>query len=278
MACPEEDPEPPALPCRAGAVIAVKDLSRAKSRMAALPPAHRGRLAGLMAVVVAKACAEVLDAVVIVTTAPGIGTLLAAHGVSVRVVADPRSGLNAAFEAGAQALVESGCELVVACMGDLPALTPAGLADALAGCSGHGRWFVRDDEETGTTLLAARGASLAPAFGPDSATRHMDSGAVELTASAGLRLDADTPDDLLRAAALGIGHPVSPLIDGDQIARHTTGTVVGGSGEGWELLLTTGFRTYAPAGALAPEVRQLAPGQRVHLVRTADGAVRHLWI
>jgi 2-phospho-L-lactate guanylyltransferase len=43
-------------------------------------------------------------------------------------------------------------------------------------------------------------------FGPDSAQRHRQSGAVELTGAwPGLRCDIDTPDDLLVARRLGVG-------------------------------------------------------------------------
>lgn len=293
--------------------MVIKDLSRAKSRMTALAPAHRGRLAALMAVTVARACAEVVDQLVVVTTAPGIGPLLAAYGPAVRVVADPRSGMNAAINAGAAALLVDGCEFIVATVADLPALTATDLADTLTGCVGTGRWFVRDDVGTGTTLLAARGVPLSPLFGPDSATRHADSGAQELAVAAGLRLDADQPDDLLRAIPLGLDEPVASLIADGQLAEHTTGTVVGpgwsglkargpgvsgpetgavgtvgpdqegstgmgAGGDGWEVVLAAGTRAYAPASALGREFRSLAAGQRVHLVRDAAGGIRHLWI
>lgn len=261
-----------------GVVVAVKDLSRAKTRMTALPAALRGRLAALMAVSVARAWGEVVDRVALVTTAPGIGPLLAAYGVEASVVADPRAGLNPAFGAGEQALRDAGCELVVACMADLPALTAGDVADVVNQCAGTGRWFVRDAAGTGTTLLAARGVALAPAFGPDSAARHLKSGAVELEAADGVRLDADEPADLLRAAGLDLQEPVAALVDGSALARHTTATVVGAQGAGWELLLASGSRAYASAAASGPELKRLVQGQRVHVVRGADGGVRHLWI
>lgn len=262
----------------AGVAIAVKDLARAKTRMAALPAALRGRLAALMAIAVARAWSEVADQVMIVTTAPGIEPLLAAHEVRATVVPDPRAGLNAAFEAGEQALRAAGCDLVIACPADLPALTADDLAGVLAHCRGPGRWFVPDAAHTGTTLLLARGQALAPAFGPDSATRHAESGAVSLPAADGVRLDADEPADLLAAAALGLADPVARFLDGAVLARHTTATVAGRSAQGWELVLASGSRAYAPEGALGPEVRRLAPGQRVHLARAADGEVRSVWL
>ena len=53
--------------------------------------------------------------------------------------------------------------------------------------------------------MFAFGVPLDPLFGTDSAQRHADSGAVELTAPwPGLRCDIDTPDDLAAALRLGV--------------------------------------------------------------------------
>lgn len=263
---------------RTGAVVAVKDLSRAKSRLGALPAALRGRLASLMAVTVIRALSEVVDDVVVVTTAPGIGPLLTAYGVAARIVADPRAGLNAAFEAGETVLRGHGCALVVACMADLPTLSGESVRAALAPCTGRGRWFVRDAAGTGTTLLAAHDADLMPAFGSGSAARHAASGAQELRADARLRLDVDELPDLEAAAALGVGHPVTALLPGGQIGRHTTGVIADADRDGWTIVTAAGGRAYAPASALSPDVRRLTAGQRVHLVREAAGTVGHVWI
>lgn len=263
---------------RAGAVVAVKDLSRAKSRLGVLPAALRGRLASLMAVTVTRALSEVVDDVAVVTTAPGIGPLLTAYGVAAQIVADPRAGLNAAFEAGETVLRGHGCALVVACMADLPALSAEAVGAALTPCTGRGRWFVRDAAGTGTTLLAAHEAALTPAFGAGSAARHAASGAQELSADERLRLDVDELPDLEAAAALGLGPPVTALLPGGRIGRHTTGVVAGADGDGWTVVTAAGSRAYAPASALGPDVRRLAAGQRVHLVREAAGSVGHVWI
>ncbi|MDO5501370.1 MAG: 2-phospho-L-lactate guanylyltransferase [Propionibacteriaceae bacterium] len=262
----------------AGAVVAVKDLSRAKSRMIGLPAPLRGRVATLMAVAVARAWSEVVESVVVVTTAPGIGPLLSAHGVRARVVPDPRAGLNAAFEAGERALRPAGCDLVVASMADLPALTAGALREALASCTESGRWFVRDAPGTGTTVLAARGEQLTPLFGPGSAARHHASGAVELAAPEELRVDADEPADLLRAVEFGIADPLAALLDGGTLGAHDTATVIGPSDDGWAVVTAAGSQAHAPRRAVGPELRRLAPGQRVHLVRAAEGTVLDLWI
>ena len=90
--------------------------------------------------------------------------------------------------------------------GDLPALQPHELAEAIAAARGNERSFVGDRHGTGTAALFAFGVRLDPRFGPDSARRHADSGAVELTdAWPGLRCDIDTADDLSAAMRLGVG-------------------------------------------------------------------------
>ncbi|HEX9499712.1 MAG TPA: 2-phospho-L-lactate guanylyltransferase, partial [Mycobacterium sp.] len=49
--------------------------------------------------------------------------------------------------------------------------------------------------------------------GVDSAQRHRQSGAIELTGAwPGLRCDIDTPDDLMVARRLGVGAATSQVI------------------------------------------------------------------
>jgi 2-phospho-L-lactate guanylyltransferase len=80
------------------------------------------------------------------------------------------------------------------------------LSEALSQARSHRRSFVADHHASGTSALFAFGVPLDPRFGADSAQRHRDSGAVELTGAwPGLRCDIDTPDDLLAATALGMG-------------------------------------------------------------------------
>lgn len=60
-----------------------------------------------------------------------------------------------------------------------------------------------------------------PRFGPDSARRHREDGAVELSGEwPGLRCDIDTPADLAYARRLGLGAATSRAVDG---AGRTTG-------------------------------------------------------
>jgi 2-phospho-L-lactate guanylyltransferase len=194
-------------------LVPVKAMPGAKSRLAR---AHRGDAGDPVP-------AAVHDALV---TALRVDTLSAARGAAgvrrVVLVADrvapvpggadevivqSAPGLNAALrEAAAVAATRWPDDAIAALVGDLPALHPDELADALGAAAAVPRGFVADHTGTGTTLLTARpGAALSPAFGPGSAETHRAGGAVQLDAGRGLRQDVDTPADLRGALALGVG-------------------------------------------------------------------------
>ena len=107
----------------------------------------------------------------------------------------------------AAAVVGATTSNIVVLQGDLPALQTHELAGRhrrrTATC---GAASSADRQGTGTAALFAFGAPPEPLFGPDSARRHTDSGAVELTeAWPGLRCDIDTAEDLSVAMRLGVG-------------------------------------------------------------------------
>ena len=185
----------------------VKRLTIAKTRLQSYGDAARQDLALAFAadVVAAASACDAVAVVVVVTDDDRAAAALAAAGA--RVVADaPDAGLNPALAHGADLLRGEGIGPVATVSADLPCLTPADLATALGAVQPGRRGFVPDAAGTGTTLLAApEGVSLAPAYGAASRTGHLASGAVELPAGPGLRLDVDTPADLAKALALGVG-------------------------------------------------------------------------
>jgi 2-phospho-L-lactate/phosphoenolpyruvate guanylyltransferase len=134
----------------------------------------------------------------------------AALDLGAQVLSDPTPDghpdpLNNALRSAAE-VISGSVANIVALQGDLPALQPQELAEAIAAARGYPRSFVGDRHGTGTSALFAFGVALEPAFGPDSARRHRHSGAIELTGAwPGLRCDIDTPDDLLVARRLGVG-------------------------------------------------------------------------
>ncbi len=180
------------------AIIPVKRLARAKSRLsAALPPSDRAALVIAMAQSTVSAVLEVASDVIVVTGDPSVRRALS----GVAYVDDPGAGLNAALRhAAALASPSAG---IAALTADIPAVRPAELSAALT--AADVRSFVPDAPGTGTVLLAApAGVPLDPRFGAGSAAAHEASGAVRLDGDwPTLRRDVDTADDLAAAYALG---------------------------------------------------------------------------
>ncbi|WP_083874524.1 2-phospho-L-lactate guanylyltransferase [Nocardia paucivorans] len=206
------------------AVIAVKSLDRAKSRLAgALPPPDRARLVlAMFSDTLRAACAvSAIGSVTVVTPDPAVAELARARGAEVHPEPTDRSPvsgesdrLNTALAAAADTLRRwHGPIDLLALQADLPALRADELADMLA-TAPAARSLVVDHTGTGTAALLARaGTPLNPRFGPESAARHSADGAIELDGDwPGLRLDVDTVADLDKAVALGAGPDTRTLL------------------------------------------------------------------
>ncbi|GAC1651126.1 MAG: 2-phospho-L-lactate guanylyltransferase [Mycobacterium sp.] len=194
-----------------GLVIAVKRLAAAKTRLAPIFSATTREsvvLAMLVDTITAASAASALQSITVVT--PDEVAAEASRELGARALIDPtpaghRDPLNNAI-AAAEAVVREETPNIVALQGDLPALQPQELAEAIAAARAYRRSFVGDRHGTGTSALFSFGIGLDPHFGADSAQRHRHSGAIELTGAwPGLRCDIDTPDDLLVARRLGVG-------------------------------------------------------------------------
>lgn len=204
-------------------VVPVKELRRAKSRLVAVSAglgvsatdrrrAHHDLALALAADTLAAALASSARAVVVVTSDPRAGALARGMGDRVTVVPDEGAGLDAAVRRGAAAVRASAVApgAVAVLQADLPALRAEELDAALALALRPGappRAHVADHAGTGTTLLVTGpGRRPEPRFGIGSAAAHAATGAIALDGDwPGLRLDVDTPADLDRARALGVG-------------------------------------------------------------------------
>jgi 2-phospho-L-lactate guanylyltransferase len=161
------------------------------------------------------AAASAVAAVTVVT--PDDVAADAARQLGAQVLTDPtpqghRNPLNNAITTAEAALRETTPNIVVL-QGDLPALQPQELSEAITAARTYRRSFVGDRHGTGTAALFAFGVPLDPRFGSDSAQRHRHSGAIELTGAwPGLRCDIDTPDDLMVARRLGVGPATAQAI------------------------------------------------------------------
>jgi 2-phospho-L-lactate guanylyltransferase len=193
-----------------GVIIAVKRLGAAKTRLApVLSAAGRENIALAMLVDTISAASAVPAVRTITIVTPDEAAADTARELGAHVVADPTpehhpDPLNNAIRTASEAV--GATSNIVVLQGDLPALQPHELAEAIDAARHHQRSFVGDRHGTGTAALFAFGVAPDPLFGPDSARRHADSGALELTeAWPGLRCDIDTAEDLSVAMRLGVG-------------------------------------------------------------------------
>ncbi|WP_375426438.1 2-phospho-L-lactate guanylyltransferase [uncultured Friedmanniella sp.] len=270
------------------ALVALKPVAYAKSRLGTLPDPLRRRLAWTMAVDTLRALGAAVDAVLVVSDQPALTSRLARAGVRARVVGDAGAvGLNEALSRGAALLQAGGHRSVLACVGDLPALRPDSVRAVLAAAPERGRAFLADASGFGTTMLITGGAPLDPRFSGPSAAAHAASGAVDLDQSRlpgpvpDARQDVDSEVDLGPAALLGLGAATQALMD-PQTGRLATFTVITTTqhtdDRGRAVALTAaGYRVRLPAEALADGLRRLRPGQRLHAVQ-ADGVVLSAWM
>jgi 2-phospho-L-lactate guanylyltransferase len=203
-------------------VIAVKRLAAAKTRLAPVFSAATREavvLAMLVDTVTAASAVTAVQSITVVT--PDDVAADAAQQLGARVLADPtpdghRNPLNNAITAAEDAVRDETPNIVVL-QGDLPALQPQELAEAIAAARAYPRSFVGSRHGPCTPALIALGVALDPQLGPDSAQRHRHSGAIELTGAwPGLRCDIDTPDDLLVARRLGVGVATAQAIGGSR--------------------------------------------------------------
>ena len=172
-------------------IMPIKGGVAAKSRLGSLPEVSvlaNGFATKTLAAVLA--CPEVKR--VVIVTADENWTNLAAERIT--TVHDPGSGLNAAICVARDLEFET--QFLVVIPSDLPLLDPHELARVLQDARSHPRAFVRDKDGDGTTLLTALAAAdLRPLYGEGSATAHLNSGAIELSAPYTVRFDVDTLAD-----------------------------------------------------------------------------------
>ncbi len=275
-----------AQPMRSGAVVALKPLRSAKSRLRGIPAPYREHIAWCLAYDTIRALADAVDRVVVVSNEPSLAGRLRPFGPRVRLSTEgPSVGMNAALAAGAAQLTHDGLSIVVACVGDLPCLRPSTVRRLVAAATHHRRSFVADASGTGTTMLLARGVSLDPRFQGLSASAHRGSGAIAITESdigplSDARRDVDTLADLNEAAILGLGSRTAALFDHEtnRLGRFEPITVLRPDGEGLGMALAADGRHYRiSTSALPGHPHNMTPGQRLNAA-LADDRVLSAWL
>ncbi len=283
---------------RVVAVVALKTLPAAKSRLSALPDPLRERLARCMAIDTLAALRPAVREIVVVSDQPDLAPALRRRGLDVRLLAEPdpaasvahvssRGSLNLALAHADSLLRADGVETVLACVGDLPALRTRSVQQVIVGSRAWSRSFLTDHDELGTTMLVARGVPLDPFYGTEisggqrigSSVRHAASGAVALALGAlpDARRDVDTTADLATAAGLGVGAATASLLDPTTGALGAYQPVEVLSGDGTHLtVLVDGVARTLPFDGSTPlqtydgDPALVVPGRRLHAVRVAD--------
>lgn len=211
------------------AVLAVKRLAEAKSRLAA----SRGAASdGLHRDLVLAMLLDTMDALRgpriegIVVISPDDEVLAAARAAGAISVGENRGVrpgdadlLNRAF-AEASTLARRRWPTVRTVMlvqADLPAATSISVQEMIAAADGLRQAVLTDRDGSGTTvLLRDRSITEPPRFGPGSASAHRAAGAVELDPGhhrwADLRTDVDTAADLDAARSLGVGRHTGAIL------------------------------------------------------------------
>lgn len=191
-------------------VVPVKEARLAKTRLHTPPPLSRPELARAIALDTLEAVCRALPPADVLTVTSDEVVAATLSGWGALVIPDPGTGLNGAITAGLRAAtdvveVPSPVGLAVL-LGDLPALRPQDLLEALELCAAHDRAVVPDLEGTGTVLLTgAPGIRLQPRFGVGSATQHGQGSTVLTPCLPRLRQDVDDLAALAAAEALGVG-------------------------------------------------------------------------
>jgi 2-phospho-L-lactate guanylyltransferase len=195
-------------------IVPVKPAAVGKSRLTDVGT-DREALARAIALdtIAAAAAATRVARVIVVTDDEGVrAEFRRSRVVEVLPEGDIR-GLDAAIALGAAVAGPSTAR--AALLGDLPALRPTDLDEALEFAASVERGLVPDAETTGSTLVTARaGAVWVSAFGEDSAARHRLLGCTDLAVErdSTLRRDVDTAAQLTQAVALGVGAHTSAVL------------------------------------------------------------------
>lgn len=212
------------------AVIAVKELSGAKTRLAPVIDGddRRALVLAMLTDTIAAAAAAGVDRVMIVS--PDTAVAATAAEIGARTVVDGGILLNDAFALGIDKALEFWPDSrILVLQADLPAARPDSLAAAIERSAGHSRSYIPDHSGTGTTALFLNvdhpSAADTLRFGANSATEHRTRGAVDLTEGADLwpdlRMDVDTVADLLAARDIGVGAATSHVLARLQLSEQT---------------------------------------------------------
>ena len=192
-------PKDPASRRGSCALIAIKERSRCKTRLAGvLAPEARMELVRVMlsSVLHAAQTAQTVHSVLIIS--PERDTLPA----NIPVLADTGESLNSALMQAHRVVREFGCHEIVVLPADLPEITPADIDELVHAARIGGCAIAPDAAGIGTNALCLTSpVQFQFQFGPDSRNLHLREAQrlglnPRVVQRPGLELDVDTPADL----------------------------------------------------------------------------------
>jgi len=196
-------------------LIPVKDLSRAKQRLAAiLPQEARTRLARAMLADVFAAVAGVRTAAAVFVASSDPAALAAARARGwERLPETEQRSESDSVDAASRLCAARGVSALLRLPGDLPLVRSADIEAVLSACPGEpGAVLVPSRDQTGTNALLRTPPDLFPShFGPGSLAKHLAEagrhpGGGRLLRLPRIELDVDDEADLRAlAAAEGVG-------------------------------------------------------------------------
>lgn len=204
------------------AIVPVKPLNRAKSRLAAtLSPEVRERLAGAMLghTLTAIHASQAVSGILVISRDNRALVLARKHGArTVQESGAPE--LNPALERASQVIASWNAQAALVLPADIPLLMAADVEEMVQ----QGRYqqsvvIAPDRQGVGTNALLMRPPGLIPfLFGEASFARHVAAAeaagaAVHIYRSERMMLDLDTPDDLALYIELCKKYEQEPLMD-----------------------------------------------------------------
>jgi 2-phospho-L-lactate/phosphoenolpyruvate guanylyltransferase len=193
------------------AVVPIKELERAKERLAPLLPPERRRalmLAMFEDVLTALAATPGLAGLAVVTVDPAASRLATRYGARL-IETGARDGHTGAVMAAAMLLAEEGRAGMLTLPGDIPLVTPAEIKSLVAAHRPAPAFTIAPSrDELGSNAVVCSPPNAVPLrFGEDSFYPHLraaESCGIHATVLrlSGIALDVDTPEDLAAFAAL----------------------------------------------------------------------------
>lgn len=207
-------------------LIPVKDLTRAKQRLAALmTQEERTRLAWAMLENTFAATARVrtVDRVAIVTLYPPAIELAQKFGMEV-ILETEQISESASVDFGSRELAKRGAESVLRLPIDLPLITAEDIETVLAADKPESSVVIVPSRDgTGTNAILRRPPTLFPShFGTGSLAKHIKeardvNAACKLLELPRIALDIDEPEDVVELLRRGHGTPIHKLLSELQI-------------------------------------------------------------